>query len=131
LLVAFFYGWLLLWHRQLADGSGGAIAVLPSIAAGFWFYGIVLARLAAAAPLGRSFLQSAGNLWVLFIGYTVWLAFFPPRGSRSMVEWGAWILVIAGLVATLVVYPRPSEHTSRCARPTGFAMSLRDGSDIA
>jgi len=83
-LIAFFYGWLVLWHGQLSEGSGSAIAVLPPIAAGFWFYGIVFARLAFATPFGRSFLQSAANWYVLFLGYTIWLGFFPPIGGKSI-----------------------------------------------
>ncbi len=92
-----------------------AWAVLPELAVGFWFYGIVWARLTAAAPFGRSFLQSAGNVWLCFMGYTIWLGFFPPTRSKSWTEWGAWILVIAGLVAILVRSPwleRPAELTS-------------------
>jgi hypothetical protein len=76
--------------------------VLPAIGVGFWFYGIVLARLADLGPLGRSFNERAGNLWSLFIGYSIWLGFFPPTGSKSWLEWGVWMLVIVGLVATLV-----------------------------
>jgi hypothetical protein len=105
ILLAFLYGWLLLWHSQLEDDSGSAIAILPPIAAGFWFYGIVLTRLAAAAPLGRSFPQSAGNFYVLFLGYTIWLGFFPPTSDKSALDWGAWVLVIAGLIALLIVLP--------------------------
>jgi hypothetical protein len=104
-LLAFFYGWLFLWHRQLTDDSATAIAVLPPIAAGFWFYGIVFARLVAAGPLGRSFLQSAGHLYLLFLGYTIWLGFFPPTGAKSALDWGAWVLVIASLIALLIVLP--------------------------
>jgi hypothetical protein len=105
ILLAFFYGWLVLWHSQLADDAASAIAVIPPIAAALWFYGIVLWRLAVAAPLGRSLLQSAGNLWVLFLGYTIWLGFFPPTGDKSAFDWGAWVLVIAGLIALLIVLP--------------------------
>jgi hypothetical protein len=104
ILLAFFYGWLLLWHSQLEDDAASAIAVLPPIVAGFWFYSIVLWRLAAAAPLGRSFPQSAGNFYVLFLGYTIWLGFFPPTGDKSALDWGAWVLVISGLVALLIVF---------------------------
>jgi hypothetical protein len=75
------------------------------MAADFWFYGIVFARLAAAGPLGRSSLGSAANLWLLFMGYSIWLAFFPPRGSKSVVDWSAWLLVIAGLIGMLIVFP--------------------------
>ena len=39
---------------------------------------------------------------MLFMGYSIWLGFFPPTGSKSWLEWGAWILVIAGLIAVLV-----------------------------
>jgi hypothetical protein len=91
------------WHSQLADDAASAIAVLPPIVAGFWFYSIVLWRLAAAAPLGRSFPQSAGNFYVLFLGNTIWLGFFPPTGDKSALDWGAWVLVISGLVALLIV----------------------------
>ena len=105
ILLAFFYGWLVLWHSQLADDAASAIVVLPPIAAALWFYAIVLARLAAAAPLGRSFLQSAGNFYVLFLGYTMWLGFFPPTGDRSALDWGAWVLVIASLIALLILLP--------------------------
>jgi hypothetical protein len=102
LLLAFIYIWPLLWGDHLTRGSASAASVVPVIVAGFWFYGIVLARLADAAPLGRTFSESAGNLWVLFMGYSIWLGFFPPTGSKSWLEWGAWILVIAGLIAVLV-----------------------------
>ena len=104
-LLAFVYGWLFLWHRQLTDDSATAIAVVPPIAAAFWFYGIVFSRLVAAAPLGRSFVQSAVNLYLLFLGYTIWLGFFPPTGDKSVLDWGAWVLVIAGLIALLIVVP--------------------------
>lgn len=102
ILLAFFYGWLVLWHSRLEDDSASAIAILPPIAAAFCFYGIVLARPAAAAPLGRSFLQSAGNFYVHFLGYTIWLGFFPPTGDNSALDWGARI---AGLIALLIVLP--------------------------
>jgi hypothetical protein len=104
-LLAFVYGWLFLWHRQLTDDAATAIAIVPPIAATFWFYGIVFGRLVAAAPLGRSFVQSAVNLYLLFLGYTIWLGLFPPAGDRSVLDWGAWVLVIAGLIATLIVVP--------------------------
>jgi hypothetical protein len=104
-LLAFHYGWLFLWHRQFTDDSGTAIAVVPPIAAAFWFCGIVFARLVAAAPIGRSFVQSAVNLYLLFLGYTIWLGFLPPTGHRSVLDWGAWVLVIAGLIALLIVVP--------------------------
>jgi hypothetical protein len=101
LLLAFLYAWLLLWDRLLSDGSANAAAVLPALAVGFCFYGIVLARLATVGPFGHSFHQTAGNLWLLFVGYSIWLGFFPPAGNKSWVEWGAWLLVIIGLAATI------------------------------
>jgi len=102
LLIAFFYAWPLLWGRLIPRGSASAVAVLPAIGVGYWFYGIVLARLADVGPLGRSFNERAGNLWLLFIGYSIWLGFFPPTGSKSWLEWGVWMLVVVGLVATLI-----------------------------
>ena len=99
-LLAFVYGWLILWHD-----SAIAIAIVPPIVATFWFYGIIFARLVAAAPLGRSFVQSIVNLYLLFLGYTIWLGLFPPTGDRSVLNWGAWVLVIAGLIAALLVVP--------------------------
>ncbi len=96
--------------RLHTGGVTSAWAILPEFVVGFWFYGIIWARLTAVVPLGRSFLQSAGNLWLLFMGYTIWLGFFPPTGSKSLREWGAWALVIAGLGAILVIEPwRPAE----------------------
>jgi hypothetical protein len=104
-LIALYYGGLLL-GKLLTGHVGGGIALFPAaIAAGFWFFGIVLVRLAAVAPLGRSFWETTGNLWLLFIGYSTWLGLFPPTGSKSAVEWGAWVLVIAGLVAVIIFLP--------------------------
>jgi hypothetical protein len=40
---------------------------------------------------------------VLFLGYTIWLGFFPPTGNKSALDWGAWVLVIADLIALLIV----------------------------
>jgi hypothetical protein len=57
---------------------------------------------ALQGPLGRSFNERAGNLWLAFIGYSIWLGFFPPTGSKSWLDWGVWMLVVVGLVATLV-----------------------------
>jgi hypothetical protein len=85
--------------------------------------------LAAAAPLGRSFPQSAGNFYVLFLGYTIWLGFFPPTGYKSALDWGAWVLVIAGLirrahrVAALAIESTPQRSCDR-------KMSLPMGCDI-
>jgi hypothetical protein len=107
-LIALYYGGLLL-GKLLTDDVGSGLALFPAaLAAGFWFFGIVLVRLAAVAPLGRSFWETTGNhrnLWLLFIGYSTWLGFFPPTGSKSAVEWGAWVLVIAGLVAVIIFLP--------------------------
>jgi hypothetical protein len=104
LLITFFYVWPLFLESppRTGESTSSAIVVVPMIAADFWFYGIVLVRLAAVAPVGRTFNQSAGNLWLLFMGYSIWLGFFPPTERKSWSEWGAWILVIVGLVATLV-----------------------------
>lgn len=100
-LIALYYGGLLLAKVLTGDVESG-IALVPALAAGFWFFGIVLVRLAAVAPLGRSFWETTGNLWLLFIGYGTWLGLFPPTGSKSAVEWGAWVLVIASLVAVII-----------------------------
>jgi hypothetical protein len=105
-LVAFFYFWTLLWHSRLAAGSqqGIAIVMIPMLVAGCWFYGIVLARVLAAAPVGRSLSIAAVRLLVLFMGYTVWLAVLPPTSRRSWLDWTAWVLVLAGLLSILVVF---------------------------
>ena len=103
-LIALYYGGLLL-GKLLTGDVGSGIALVPALAAGFWFFGIVLVRLAAVAPLGRSFWETTGNLWLLFIGYGTWLGLFPPTGSKSAVEWGVWVLVIVGLVTVIIFLP--------------------------
>jgi hypothetical protein len=66
-LIALYFGGLLL-GKLLTGDVGSGIALFPAaLAAGFWFFGIVLVRLAAVAPLGRSFWETNVNLWLLFI----------------------------------------------------------------
>jgi hypothetical protein len=60
-LIALYYGGLLL-GKLLTGDVGSGIALVPALAVGFWFFGIVLVRLAAVAPLGRSFWETTGNL---------------------------------------------------------------------
>jgi len=102
LLVTFFNGWLAA-RSMIAAQSTGPVDVLPPIVAGVCFYGIVFLRLWRAAPLGRSFVGGLANIWILFIGYAIWLGFLPPRKGDPAVGWVAWLLVIVVAGVALVV----------------------------
>jgi hypothetical protein len=105
LLVAFFNGWLAARSGMITAQSVGPVDVVPPMVAGVWFYGVVLLRLWRAGPLGRSFVGSLANLWILFIGYTIWLGFLPPRKGDPAIGWVVWLLVLVVAGAALVVVP--------------------------
>ncbi len=98
------YGGLL--GKLLTGDVGSGIGLFPAaLAAGFWFFGIVLVRLAAVGPWAGHSGRRPATCGCSFIGYSTWLGLFPPTGIKSAVEWGAWVLVIAGLVAVIIFLP--------------------------
>lgn len=103
LLVAFFNGWLAARSESISEGSPGPVDVVPAMVAGVWFYGIVLLRVWRAAPLGRSVVAGLAHVWVLFIAYTIWLGFLPPRKNDPVIGWVVWFLVIVVVGVALVV----------------------------
>jgi hypothetical protein len=95
---------MIMWHRQMSSGSAGAVAMIPVLVAGGWFYGLVLIRVLAVSAARRSLLAWVGSLWLLFMGYTIWLGWFPPTSPRRWLDWSAWVLAVACAVAAVVVF---------------------------
>jgi hypothetical protein len=42
------------------------------------------------------------QVWLLSMGYTLWLGFMPPV-DRDVREWLGWIAMTSGLVAALIL----------------------------
>ena len=77
-------------------------SLIVAFAAGAGFYYIVFKRVLGVLPHGRMF-ATAARLWLLFVGYTLWLGFGLPVHRRDAREWLGWTAMAAGLVVALVV----------------------------